>query len=845
MDFGLIQKMLYSYPGAEYRPHQMHQVLIDALQVISAFFKNNTTNKLCIVFPSKEYAAQWLAVPMVLSLIRDHYEQYKSEIIESYKKFKPGDKLILNDKAIVEWVGIKEIRDHGFSGPTFITKGIGNNSDTIVTIKFSDVTKLQIAPNSRQVLSSSKIVKKAYYSRNLTPTEKLLNIDTYGNKEFIKNNICLVSKYKYYDNIKELFLNRMLLSEYIQEGKINDNGEADKNSPLLVSNNLSTLALYVTCSSSVSKIIIDGYAAIHERGTDFADIDAKNIPTILITDLSENNIFENIGDHGFEFYNFTKEHLKLNTSPDHSPFYSFNEKLRNYTLFKLNKEICKNEEIENVAELIHSIEQDESNNDLINLRISLIRLFNLVSRIAHSPTALEISSFNSKINNLESLFQRSRMWLGDSQKTIEGSISLLKSIIEKIASTSSDKCSKLKMIMNGNHYDYIICSTEDEVNSLNDFLNISAYTQKPKIISVADVNDNLLSNRPVKAILTGWAKSNNINRILSSFLLSELTILFYPFENRYYTSLQKHNKKNNENIKPTITNYGVRLANEKSISKGFEDLYLVDEVAAVSSESPFDIVSFELKIDNTQYSKYFSRGNLAESCKAKRISFENNTFVYAAESHKFIVINELINMDKPDPNIHMEKFESLQIGDVIAFINTDTDVLVLLVKLTTKPEELGRVQEWTNLWKDLLKSYYIASSYNFKKLVVDLRKYGCKKHEVTIRTWLQDDNRIGPDDDADLKSIALMTTSEKLSTNIATVRNAIRQMTGLRMKASDKVREIIKNKLVGITKHTILNSRLEIQNLGSVDILKVIELNNKSEEIDKRFVHRLLQKEFI
>ena len=202
MNSELIRKMIYSktYQGEQ---HQMHHTLIDAQNIISAFFQNNETNKLCMVFPSREYASQWLVVPMVLSLIKNQYELYNWEIIESYKKFKPGDKLILNDKAIVEWVGIREIGNYGFVGPSFKTKGIGNHSATTVTIKFSDVTKLQLAPSNRKVLSSPKVVKQSYNTRILTPTENLLDINTYGNKEFLKNNICLISKYKKYESIKQ------------------------------------------------------------------------------------------------------------------------------------------------------------------------------------------------------------------------------------------------------------------------------------------------------------------------------------------------------------------------------------------------------------------------------------------------------------------------------------------------------------------------------------------------------------------------------------------------------------------------------------------------------------------
>lgn len=843
MDSELIRRLIYSKTDTGDQ-HQMHQALIDAQNVISAFFQNNETNKLCIVFPSKEHAAQWLVVPMVLSLIKNHYEQYKTEIIESYKKYKPGDKLILNDKAIVEWVGIEEIGNYGFIGPTFKMKGIGNHSDTRETIKLSDVTKLQLAPPSRQTLSSIRVVKQSYNSRKLTPTENLLSINTYGNKEFVKNNICLISKYKNYDSIKELFLNHIMLHEYIQEGKISENGEVDDNSPLLVANNLSSLALYVTRSSSVSQIIIDGYAAIHDRGTDFADIDAKKIPTILITDLSENDIFENIKDRDFEFYNFTKECLHLDTTTDKSPFYSFNEKLKKYSLFNLNKEICKNEEIENAAKMIHSIVQDDSNIDLNNLRISLIQFVNIISRIVYCPTDVEILNFNSKINNIESLFLRCRMWLGDSSKIIEKCITLFKSIIKNIESTSSDKCSKLKIIMDADRYDYIICPTEDEVKSLNDYFSRFASNQIPKIISIADVNDNLLSSRAVKAILTGWPKSNNMNRILSSFLFSEITVLFYPFENRYYNSLQRRNNRNNENIRPTITKDGMRVKNEKSTLKGFEDLYPADKVDETTSEGTFDILDFELKLDNAQYSQY-TKGNLDESIKAKRLDFENNSFVYAAESHKFIVVNELLNGNSSNPNIRMTKHESIQNGDIIAFIHTERDVLVALVEVSTKPDDLLKVKEWTGLWKNELKQYYEISGHDFKRLVTDLSRNGCRRTEATIRNWLQDDDIIGPEDDADLKSIALMTQSSKLLNNIATVREAIKQMTSWRFKASSIVRDMIKNKLTGIANNTVINSQFEIQPLGSVDILKVVGKNNKLQDVDKRFINRLLRRESV
>lgn len=835
MNQDLIQKLQYSYAGQN-EAHSLPLPLKDSLQLITDFFASNTTNKLCLVFPSKEYSAQWLSVPTVLFLIENDYTEYKEEIFESYRQYNLGDKLKLNGDAIVEWAGIR-------NNSVAFKAGKEPNIATF-TIDITQSIKLQRTEQTRQ-LSSLKRVKQALPGKITTPTDELLEINTYGNKEFMKNKICLVSKFKSYDDsIEDIAMNLASLPEYFQGGKIDENGAADINSPLLISNNLSTLALYVTLSSSsVSKIIIDGFSTIQERGTDFSDIDVKNIPTILITDLSEIESFETIGNYGFEFFNFTKENLQLDHSANLSPFHSFEKKLRKYISFNVVKEICHDAELETTTQKIHSIEKDESNNDLTSLKISLIQLTNLVSRVAHLPTKEEISVLNSKINSIETLFLRCRMWLGDSHKPIEESISLLKSVIARIATQPSEKCARLKTLMSSKQYDYIICSTEEEAKALDE--SLPANIQKPRVISVADVNDKLLSSKPQKAILTGWAKSNNINRILSSFLFSELTVLFYQFENKYYNSLQRRNKQYSENIKATINSKGIRSETDSATRKGFGDLYSGDEVSETTSESSFDILDFEFKLDNAQYSRYAAKGNLIESIKAKRIVFESDFFIYTTESHKFLVINELIERKGEKANLHRRKVESLQTGDVIALINTDRDILVELVEKNTNTKELASVKQWTELWKNLLKEYYASIGSDFKKLVEDLRMYDCKKHEVTIRTWLQDESRIGPDDNADLISIALLTNSNLLIDNINTVREAIKKMTGWRMKASDFITDKIKTQIHEFADSSIINKKISVEGLGSVIVLKVIEVSNVWENIDVRYVNRLLQKEII
>ena len=257
----------------------------------------------------------------------------------------------------------------------------------------------------------------------------------------------------------------------------------------------------------------------------------------------------------------------------------------------------------------------------------------------------------------------------------------------------------------------------------------------------------------------------------------------------------------------------MRSEKETETENCFADLYKSESSGEANSN--FDIAEFELKLDNAQFSKYFAKGNLIESIKAKRIDFEDVFFTYSSESHRFLVINELIDSAKGQKgNICREKLDSLKPGDVIALINTDRDILVELVEKKTNPKDLESVGKWINLWKDLLSEYYISIGSDFKKLVSDLRKNDCKKHEATIKAWLQDETRIGPEDDADLISIALMTNSNLLNDNITTVRESIRKMTGWRMKASDFIVDKIKAQIYEFTDSSIINKRIAIEGLG-------------------------------
>jgi hypothetical protein len=190
--------------------------------------------------------------------------------------------------------------------------------------------------------------------------------------------------------------------------------------------------------------------------------------------------------------------------------------------------------------------------------------------------------------------------------------------------------------------------------------------------------------------------------------------------------------------------------------------------------------------------------------------------------------------------------DELKSGDFMVLINTNTDILADLVQRTTNRDELRQVKEWADLWKILLRDYFEFKIHkNFNRLVAELSAQGCKKHRLTIRNWLSDPLIIGPDDDSDLLSIAVITNSKKLFDNISKVRDSISTMTGWRMKASDFLASKIKAQIHEFADDSTINRKTVIEGLGNLNILKVAEISNDWDNIDVRYANKLLQKENI
>lgn len=813
--------------------------IVNSLNIIDVLLNDDSTKKLCIVFPSKEYAAQLISIHLAYTNICKNFEEFKSDIAESYRLYRRGDKLQLNGKAIVEWVGMRN------GGCVFMTKGDGPHSGAEIQISYGDINKLQKVERDKK-LSAIKRVKEVLPRSNKTALDELLKIETYGNKDFIKDSVILLGKFNKYDElINELVVEEKLTPDYFKATKISDQGQVFSQSPLIISNNTYNTLIGLYNDIKCNILVIDGLDAITSK-SDFSEImEGFDHRAILITDLEEIDSFDEIKNMGFQVYNMIDPDLADKKVEQNSPFLDFENKNANYNKLKIELLECESSELDHIAKLVQELNINSEDEIQTTIKFSLINFINSISRKVLIADNSEIEIILESLEKINLLYDKNKLWLEDSREIIKESIEKLYEFVTNKFSKTNKKYSLLYPLIIETEC-YLICPSESEAELLKNKIKI----RSTKVISISEFLNNNISINDTKIILLGWPNSRLFNKLITSNLFSNLNLLFYGFEKRYMQSYFNwfNNKLNFIKNSVLFNNQKLSLIEENDHKEIFKNLEFVNNITRIdlnqSSDVDFNVIDFELNIENSQYSKYYYRGTMPEeSIKAIRIDFENQSFVYSTLTHKFLVLNDLFDVTLKNGIIYNRKYESIRTGDILALIDTDRDVLVELVESISDQNELKSIKKWTELWKIELKKYFEFIGNDFKKLVEDLRSNDCQKHPVTIRTWITDESKIGPDDDADLISIALLTKSEELYQNIPIVRKSISQMTSLRMRASDFVREMIKNNLSKMGKNASLEQEIEIKDLGSVKILKVKDILTTPIIVDKKYVNRLIKKE--
>lgn len=802
-------------------------ILIKAVSILTDTISTSDCPKACYVFPVKENLTYWITFLTGLLSLKLDFEQNHSTLQDKFKNLRDGDKLLLNNVAVVEFARFNE------NSPT-----IRSREHTEYTLWPGHIDKLQPYQGPKSIDKDKKI-KEFLPERVIVPVDKLLEINTSGNKLFCSHSIVLVSAFgKFEDFMTDHFSCESAFKELIKPDYIGEAGILDcYNSPVKIFRDLFHLQSTIQHGYHPKLIIIDGADRLIERLSEFDRILRKKIPILVVMDLNDTEGFSYLANRDFEFFNWNQEvisSLLPEHSIDESPFSAFHQRLDNFCKSSIEFVECRNMPLESAANALLSIHTEETQKEISLLKGRAVKLLNQLSGIFYAISEEDTSAFKAQLNEIRERFKRLKMYIGDNVEKWDKFFQNTEQFIDEAAKGGIDKAAKFISRLWHAKSGVVILPTEAEVKSA--LLQVGTISNGIYYATVGKIINHLV---PDKGFIPTWLKTKKVNQLLNSFNLNELVFFYYPFEMGFHRSLVKRN----------LTALGYTLDKEGTKTKyaSFPLETYISGFSNLASHFPenengseyVDITELEWSIEKSDFNKYHSLGEISDSLSAQRVDFEDESFMYCSDSHKLLTIIKF-NSDN-NYKCQARKVAEMMPGDYIAIIGKDESGIDDLVSKQVSFKDLSDVKSKIKLWKECLYTHYENTGRDIYALIRELESAGCVKHKHTIKNWLFDKEIIGPASDDDLRSIGKLTGNNLLANQTVIIREAITQMKSWRRKAFYMVGDKIKKHITEANDISSIGASLIIEGLGEVTFHTIVSINRKQEEIDIRYLNKLLK----
>lgn len=193
---------------------------------------------------------------------------------------------------------------------------------------------------------------------------------------------------------------------------------------------------------------------------------------------------------------------------------------------------------------------------------------------------------------------------------------------------------------------------------------------------------------------------------------------------------------------------------------------------------------------------------------------------------------------------------SLNEGDLIIFTNYDSDtrdiverIMNTIIESDNCSEHFKEAYRKSRRWKELLRDYISIRQIGYKDLSEMMAKLGMDKHEVTLRTWLDDESHIvGPRDITSYKIIAEILQDSEMLIDPESFFQSSREVRSMRIRI---LKYLGKNIIKTYNKEEVYD---EILSLLPIDLTKLSRLvqidkiiNTVNLEIPSHLANRPIQ----
>lgn len=852
--FPYLEKIQVSSNGLT--PALLHPVLkFSTGIVISAIFEEKT-KRIVLVFPNKFNLDKWINILAVLELLRNDYFAK-----QSFKcQFERGQKLLFNNKCIVEFDGVEEDK--------LWIRAADNNkaSNTRFSLSLKRVLHLQPVDRERK-LSSVRKVRLEYSKIPESPLDSIIDIYTAGNKSLFEKNLLYVGRIgKTNEFINNCKINKTKLVDLFLWGKLNTEGSITIINPqkvkalpsCIIAPDLYSAINYIDYEENKTRgIIISSPSFCKNDPHSLSILIDSKIPIIVIADFNDLDDLEYLVENNFLIWQWNENNLKNVTKnvelPQNSIFTAFQRTLSNMCNQKINTVACSYPELESIANELTILEKEiRGEQEEFKILFSyLYKSYNEFARLIRFPTKEWLSNFRERIKNLQYEFETQKLWLSpDAWSQIKKIIFSFLTITENPFNCEDHKLNQLEKILKENPISgktIVILPADADVVATKHYWQ-KRFSDSPEtlnnivFLSANDLSHELLNFVPDRFIVCGWLGQFSMLKILHSFITDNITLLLYPKEDIWFKSAKhrwRKKRKININYKEftKLLNINEDLFDEKDIPK---------EIELPEESLEEDILELERRLRQYRYASYKAKESSGDTIeKAKLVIFNNEQFAFFTKTHKCLVVTELLRENNPEIDIQKLTLSDLKFGDYILIYNSDKDLIREIADKILKERGKPDLRAKATFWKKILIKK--TREIPFDSVISVLRQKGCNRHKQTIKNWLLDEDIIGPADLEDIKRILKAFAYTQLKDNfdkiINEINSAISEVRGAHLQASSLLAKHLLKKLPEIISMESEISKplvIEIADFGHVHILKIEEITKDWFEVEKRNTNRIL-----
>lgn len=821
------------------------ETLPSFLGIITKILLNPPKTPICFVFPQRGEIPRLVVILHVLYQIKLKQEQLKESFCNA--NFKRGDLVRVHpDK-------------HVFKYDSFI-KGSLDTPD-LVCLEAIDKNRgkwslpaSQIIPRLEKTTAKRPLgrCKERILTPDRAPIDKILDTTFFGNQSILTNEVVLLDTQNSFkdflqtcylqldDTISMPSLLELLPYGHIVTSTENNSFNFEKwdirqptGEPVVaVTHSAELLANYCIDTPAHQKLIVANGLS-HLRNIQSYDDISQTQKLVLFCDHNETDMIQVLSNRGCRFWWLSENEINSNSkntcSNDSGIIGSVLKRALNYEMLKIEPILCEDNILEEIYFNLDMLRTSIHTNDdgpPTKIISKMWKFLNDTCSILNPLTNDEIITRKGQIEVIRQELISNRFWFSnETLNNIDSSLTSLSTFFSTGLTLGSTKSDALIRNIDKRKSLALIARSESHLCNIKKWLRNNIIYDKIFHCTVSSLPTDMEFDQ---IICISWLGFENMRKVVSSLLSSQISVLSYSFEKYWLEQSIKRLK-----ARPEANYYSPEEKAEITNIKGLtsEAWFENDNSKPANSlqDNDVDIWVFEQKLRSARKGHPPSEIVKQDSVKALYISFVGNSYAYLTETHKVIVANSIVTgSHEQNEKLPLKLVADVVVGDFVVFPESgDRDLVREYADklLGTYSEEYRKM---ARLWKDALNNSELSPT-SFHQIAIEL---GHNRNPLTIKKWFTDNTQIGPKQKDDLFLISLVTENTEFESNREKIWEAITIVRGAHLSAGCKIRDLLIQQLPTVKNEFFENgSRINLGELGST---WVVQVDNKAKEYEQR-----------